>query len=140
MVTINIIWSFPALAVVSSQVLGGSDFLSSRSTTDKKSSDNQIVGQYPPPDVQQQPQQYYQQTQYYQPAVAEQRQPYQPEYYQQQQEQQYAQNFQPVGEKQVIFYKNLWNAWNFRSKRGDTPSGLYFGILYMEVDIFYIWD
>merc|ERR1712038_1548854 len=98
-VSINLIPAFSAyllgvaaLAVVSSQVLGGSDFLSSRSTTDKKSSDNQIVGQYPPPDVQQQPQ-------YYQPAVAEQRQPYQPEYYQQQQ-QQYAQHFQPVGEKQ----------------------------------------
>merc|ERR1712241_519510 len=91
-VNINLIPAFSAyllgvaaLAVVSSQVLGGSDFLSSRSTTDKKPSDNQLAGQYAPPDVQQQPHQYYQQTQYYQPAVAEQRQPYQPEYYQQQQ-------------------------------------------------------
>ena len=94
--------SFAAFAAVSSQVLGGSDFLSSRSTSDKTAADNQIAAQYPPPDVEQQVQQYYQPqpVQYYQPTAEQQQQ--QPEYYQQQQlQQQYAQNFNSAAEKQV---------------------------------------
>jgi len=118
-VTINLIPAFSAyllgvaaFAAVSSQVLGGSDFLSSRSTSDKTTSDNQIAAQYPPPDVEQQVQQYYQPqpVQYYQPTAEQQQQ--QPEYYQQQQQQQpeyyqqqqlqqqYAQNFNSAAEKQ----------------------------------------
>ena len=87
--------------MVSSQVLGGSDFLTSRSTSEKVPSDNQIAGQAqyppPPPEVQQELQQYYQ---YYQPAATEQQHQYQPEYYQQQ-EQQYGHNFHSVADKQV---------------------------------------
>merc|ERR1711997_1444674 len=93
--------SFAAFAAVSSQVLGGSDFLSSRSTSDKTAADNQIAAQFPPPDVEQQVQQYYQPqpVQYYQPTAEQQQQ--QPEYYQQQQlQQQYAQNFNSAAEKQ----------------------------------------
>ena len=95
--------------MVSSQVLGGSDFLSSRSTSDKTPSDNQLAGQYAPPAVQQQLQQYYQPAQQYQPAATEQQHQYPPEYYQQQQQQQYGQNFnseKQVGIIDVFFYKN----------------------------------
>ena len=94
--------------MVSSQVLGGSDFLSSRSTTEKRPSEKQVAGQYAPPAVQQELQTYYQPTQQYQPAATEQQHQYPPEYYQQQQQQQYGQ----YAEKQVgyndvfFFYKN----------------------------------
>merc|ERR1712244_83972 len=95
-VNINLIPAFSAyllgvaaFAVVSSQVLGGSDFLSSRSTTEKRPSEKQVAGQYAPPAVQQELQTYYQPTQQYQPAATEQQHQYPPEYYQQQQQQQY---------------------------------------------------
>ena len=105
LMTMNFIWSFSALAVVSSQVLGGTDFLSSRSTSNQIGSDNQIAGQYPPPDVEQQAQQYYQPAPYYQPVAEQQQQQYQPEYYQQQQQQQqqqqYSQNYNSAAAKQV---------------------------------------